>query len=266
VADGRQRDLRHPHQRRSLSDAVGPGDRFDGRLHDRATFRVEPSIHSPLRFARPGMRKVLLRALVLLVGVLDRAQAANQSLELSDGSVHGRLDQVLDELVLAVVREPGDRPHLGIGQPPRTHGGSKLREASQRPGHPNMLDRGAMRQTAVVPEPAGRGRQPEHRTALAGVELRDQKQPTTRGGGQAAGQGHDLRPEFVDGEWCFSWPSEVDNPQPRRSGKYCLRSGICPRHAMKVAEPSDRKPGEVDQVAAALVMEQAAHRPSSSTV
>ena len=77
-------------------------------------------------------------------------------------------------------------------QPPGAHGCSKFREASQRPRHPNVLDRGAMRQTAIMSQPAGGGRQPERRAALAGVELRNQEQPTTGSRGQAAGQGDDL--------------------------------------------------------------------------
>jgi hypothetical protein len=140
------------------------------------------------------MRDILLPLLLVAVRVLDGAQAADQRLQMPGRTVPGRLDQILDEPVLAVVGEQGDRPHLRIGQPPGPHGRSKLREAGQRPRHPHMLDRGPMRQAAVVPEPAGRRRQPERRAALAGVEPGNQQQPPTPRRGQAAGQGNDLRP------------------------------------------------------------------------
>ena len=139
VVDGGQRDLGHPGQRRGMADPLGPGQRLDGALHDRAVPRVQPGVQPPLRLSRPGMRHELLRRRALLP---HRAQPADHRLQLADRAVLGDLDQIRDELVFPVVGEPGNRPHLRVGQATRGHRLGQLREPRQRPGHPHMLHRG----------------------------------------------------------------------------------------------------------------------------
>ena len=90
-------------------------------------------------------------------------------------------------------RDPGQRPHLGIGQRGRGEPGPDHRQVPQRPGHPDMLPGGTRGQLALPRQPLRAGAHLPRRPAPPGVEVGQQDQEPARRRGQVPGQLADLR-------------------------------------------------------------------------
>ena len=134
------------------------------------------------------------RARVDRVGVVPvhAAQPGDHRLELSDGSVLGKYQQVSDQGILPGRGDAGDSARVGVGDPARPHRRRQSRERGERAGDPDVVAGGALSKPAVVGQPSRGGRQPVGIRAVAVVELGDQQQPPARRRGHPPGESHDL--------------------------------------------------------------------------
>ena len=108
------------------------------------------------------------------------------------GLRRGRRRGELQQRGLAVRRgDPGQRPHLGVGQPAGGERGRDQRQPAQRPGHPDVLAGGDRGHAALPGEPVPAGLDADSVPAAALVELRHQPQPCRRRRGQAHRPGGD---------------------------------------------------------------------------
>ena len=95
-------------------------------------------------------------------------------IELGRGGGHGQLDQ---HLLDRRGRDPGHRPHLRIGHPPRREHLRQPRQLLERPRHPHPLTSRRHRQPALPVQPMRRRPTPPPIEALPPIELADQHQP-----------------------------------------------------------------------------------------
>ena len=92
-------------------------------------------------------------------------------------------------------RDPGQRPDLGVRQPPGGEPGPDHRQVPQRPRHPDMLPRRTRRHLALPRQPLRAGPHLPRRPAPPGVEVGQQDQEPARRRGQVPGQLADPRLE-----------------------------------------------------------------------
>ncbi len=181
---------------RSRLGGVGGADRVQGGPQHDGVLGVEPA-----REPDPGIGAVpevdrlpAGRARVDRVGVVPvhAAQPGDHRLELSDGSVLGKYQQVSDQGILPGRGDAGDGARVGVGDPARPHRRRQSRERGERAGDPDVVAGGALSKPAVVGQPSRGGRQPVGIRAVAVVELGDQQQPPARRRGHPPGESHDL--------------------------------------------------------------------------
>ena len=103
----------------------------------------------------PAVREVA--ALLRVEGRLGGEAApvlAHHPVELRRGGVAGQLDQLFLGLGLG---DPGDRPHLGVGELAPPEGSPQVRQLEKPPRHPHVLARRARIERALPgdPRPAG---------------------------------------------------------------------------------------------------------------
>ena len=125
-----------------------------------------------------------------VVGRTDLPVRPGKPLQLVAGHRAGQLGQAR---LGGRGRDPGQRPHLGIRQPPRAELPPDHRQVPQRPRHPHMLPRGTRGHLALPRQPRRTAGHLPVRPAPAGIEVPQQDQEPARGRGQMPGQLTDLR-------------------------------------------------------------------------
>ena len=125
-----------------------------------------------------------------VVGVADLPVGAGEPLQLVPRHRPGDLGQAL----LVIWRgDPGQCPHLGVGEPGRGEIGADHRQVPQGTGHADMLPGGTGGHLAFPRQPLGAAIHLPARPAAAGVEVGEQDQEPAGGCGQVPGQLADLR-------------------------------------------------------------------------
>ena len=182
------------------------GGRFRGnalvrvlQVSTRGTQRLEQ--HRALQRGEPeraGQRPVLLEPPYqptadqrrCVIGLGGLAVGAGEPLQLVGGH---RLGQLGQPCLGGRGGDPGQRPHLGIRQPPGGEPGPDHRQVPQRAGHPDMLPGGTRGHLALPRQPLRAAVHLPARPAPAGIEISQQDQEPAGRRGQVTGQLADLR-------------------------------------------------------------------------
>jgi hypothetical protein len=167
----------------------------------------------------PAVREVA--ALVSVERFLSRDAApvgANDPVELGCRRVPGKLDQLLLRLRAG---DPGQRPHLGVGELATCEAAPQMRQLNQHASNPHVLTRRARIDRALPSDPGAAGVKAPALMGVPAVELGDQEQPAAGGGGDLPGHLDDqvlklLGPEII--EHMFECRPPSGRKQPAGSG------------------------------------------------
>ena len=183
---------RHP-RRRHAGRGDGPGPRRPRAAPCSSTAPCSGgSRNVPASDPSSSNRQVSRRRIVRrrVVGVADLAVGAGEPLQLVPGHRPGDLGQA----PLGVRGgDPGQRPHLSVGEPGRGELVADHRQVPQRPRHPDVFPGGAGGHLALPRQPLRAAVHLPAGPAAARVEVGQQDQEPARGRGQVPGQLADLR-------------------------------------------------------------------------
>ncbi len=154
---------------------------------DRAIVVVPPHHTSGLLLA--GLARQLLRFLAAAI-------RAHEFLDVLRGAVLGDHQQVVLRCGAGDTR---DLARLGVAQAATRHRRGDLRQILERARDPHLLPRRAHRDSTLPVQPVRARLRGAVRPAISPIEFGDENQPAMARRVDVAGEGADLRGEFVDG-------------------------------------------------------------------